>query len=201
MEIKTMRIFNYILFSAVIAGLLVFSGCSYGTRQIKLDYPTKTVDTPENPKYVFVLKFNDRRTEKAYVGTVKDILGNRTARLVPTSDVHDWFMTGLELELARAGYSVKVVDGISPRSRVPVISGDLLTVHTETVMNHVAEVSFLAKMKKRGEVLIDKRYTVKRKVSVDIGTPSSGFAKSLTVALEEAVNQLVADMDKQLGKK
>lgn len=195
-----MKLVKYIGILASIFSLLVINGCTYGTRQINLDYPSKAISTSGEVKDVFLLKFNDRRTEKGTVGTVKDILGNRTAKLVPTSDVLDWFMTGLELELARAGYNVKVVDGISPRSRVPVISGDLLTVHTETVLNHVAEVSFMVTMTKSGETLIDKRYSVRKNLSVDISTPSSGFARSLTAALEECVGQLIADMDAQLNE-
>lgn len=181
------------------------TGCAFGTRQAPLSYPpadqqmaapaaaTKTTT-------IVLKKFNDERTDKSVVGTVRNGFGMRTADVVASKDVSDWVTSAVGTELRANGY--RVVSAAAEDSRggsVVEVSGSVLNAFCDMYMSYTGQVSLLAKVKGRDGELIAKHYSGEGSAGLVMAATGESFAESLSLALRDALRQFMADLDGKLA--
>ncbi len=185
------------------------TGCAFGTRQAPLSYPPapagevrQTAPTVEASKNTTIVleKFNDERTDKSVVGTVRNGFGMRTADVVASKDVAEWVTSAVGTELRAHGYRVVGTaeqDGKS--SRVVEVSGSVLNAFCDMYMSYTGQVSLLAKVKGRDGELIAKHYSGEGSAGLVMAATGESFGESLALALRDALGKFMADLDGKLA--
>ena len=105
----------------------------------------------------------------------------------------EWLAGVIVTELEGRGYRVGPPGpGLDPA--IPVLDGDVLTVYCSAYLTYEGEVSFMARVEKGGEKLLDRRYTGTGGIGLNWAATSDSYGRSLALALSNAVNTLVADL-------
>lgn len=207
-----MKIRAHVVRLLVLSGFFsLITGCAFGTRRANLTYmpapgtrglgPTAAMAStaPTAPGAPLVLvQFADQRSDKRAIGEVRNGWGMRTADVVAETDVAEWVTQAVMTELEKTGYKIAKVN--TPTT-APVLTGDILTVYCTALFSYEGEVSFFARVKKDGEEILARRYTGKGSAGLNWAATSSGYADSLTLALANAIHELVADLNTVMVKK
>jgi uncharacterized lipoprotein YajG len=149
---------------------------------------------------IVLKKFNDERTDKSVVGTVRNGFGMRTADVVASKDVSDWVTSAVGTELRANGY--RVVSAAAEDNRggsVVEVSGSVLNAFCDMYMSYTGQVSLLAKVKGRDGELIAKHYSGEGSAGLVMAATGESFAESLSLALRDALRQFMADLDGKLA--
>ena len=192
------------LTSALFCAFLL-SGCAFGDRSVVLEYPpTATGNGPVQVAQaaerqlaagpmIVVDRFDDLRTDRRIIGEVRNAYGMRTANVMVENEVTEWLAGAIVTELEGHGYRV-VPPGPGVDPAIPVLDGDVLTVYCSAYLTYEGEVSFMARVEKGGEELLDRRYTGTGSIGLNWAATSDSYGRSLALALSNAVNTLVADL-------
>ena len=199
--------------NAIRSGCFLFvaaalAGCAFGTRQASLTYPPAAVeqaavsDAVTKKTTIVLNKFGDERTDKSIVGTVRNGFGMRTADVVPTTEVSDWVTKAVGTELRANGY--RVVSG-SPENvndpKVVAISGSVLNAFCDMYMSYTGQVSLLTKVRKGNNEVITKHYNGDGSAGLAVAATGEYFAESLSLAFQDALKQLMDDLESMLPEK
>ncbi len=194
--------------SALLATLLLvvpFSGCAFGNRDVTLTYPPNTKgsvsahSSPAEPlPTVMLIDFLDQRAEKAAVGAIHNGFGAHTADAITKTNVADWVMNAITLELQNAGFKVTRANSVPKYSGTSVITGEVLTVYCNMYTKYEGAVSFAVSVKYQGKELLHKTYD--GKVVYKSGSTKFGpqFAEALSQSLESAAKTFTAELTRDL---
>jgi hypothetical protein len=196
----------------LITTLLFVTGCAFGTRHATLNYPPREsagdvgiaeASTPAagSGNAVVVVPFVDHREDKEIIGHVRNGLGMKTAKVVADGDVARWVNQAVSMVLERAGYDVIMGQTQSESPAVFVLSGEIVTVYCDAYFTYKGEVSVFASVAKGDREVLKKRYVGKGSAGMNWGGTAESYGQSLSLALADALDGLVKDINSVLSEK
>lgn len=198
-------------FATVLVFLGFLTGCAFGTRNPTLIYPpapeggtaqannAAAQSAPKNV-HIILVPFDDQRSDKKVVGTVRNGFGMRTADVVPTNSVAEWVTQALKTELQNDGYAVDDARaGKSPNGESAVVSGEILKAFCDMYFSYSGEVSLLAKVNRNGKDILNKNYSGEGSAGAAIAATEKSYAQSLSLALAATLKKFVTDLNQTLS--
>ena len=162
-----MAIFRVVLCLVIVSSL---AACAFGDRDVVLSYPP---DTKSNDSLVgsaeaapivadagtklTVLLFDDLRADKSTVGEVRNGWGMKTADANTSSDVPEWVRNAITFEFKQAGFEVLSEMSADAENQI-VLDGQIVNAFCTALFSYEAKVSFIAKLIRDGETLLDTGY-------------------------------------------
>lgn len=192
----------FLKLSCLLLVLNFLSGCAFGERQATLVYPPETENgQPINqlqissPKKVQVIlgEFEDNRTDKTRVGTVRNGLGMETADVVTSNSVSGWVMDAVREELKNNGYTI--INSSDQSDTSVKISGEVLNVFCDMYLNYSGEVSIYMNVSKNEEKLFHKLYSGEGSAGIAMAGTGTSFSKSLSLALSSLLNDFIGELN------
>jgi hypothetical protein len=175
---------------------LLVSGCAFGTRRPYLDYQVTTPAKQANNISITVNPLSDERTwSKEKIGDVRNGYGMRCADIIPQNSVTEWIRAALVDELKNAGYNVVDSDAQN------VVSGEVTEVYCNAYMRYGGRVGFHLSLKKDGASVMDKKYEVEKSSGVAWASTAESFGNAMKFTLQDAMKQVITDVDGALGQK
>ncbi len=187
------------------------SGCAFGTRYVILSYPPESKMSggivadatayslpPVSEKTIAFVQFNDLRFDKSRIGNVQNTYGIDTADVVAENDVAEWINNAIIVELENAGYKVVKGEELDNTNSLPVLKGEILMVYVTAYFSYNAKVSLIAELELDNKVIMRKSYNSRGSVGLNWAMTSDSAGESLSLALADAVRQIVHDIDAQL---
>jgi hypothetical protein len=193
--------------AALLAALLLavpFTGCAFGNRDLNLTYPPNTrgaaaQSSPTEPlPTVILIDFLEQRTEKAAVGAIHNGFGAHTADAITKSNVADWVMNAVTLELQGAGFKVIRAHSVPKYSENSIITGEVLTVYCNMYTKYEGSVSFSVTVRYQGQELLHKTYDGKITYKSHSTKFGPQFAEALSQSLEGAAKAFTAELSRDL---
>ncbi len=190
----------------------LLGGCAFGARQASLRYPPQAesggtavaaaqaapATAAPTKAAVVVAAFTDTRKDKGQVGSVRNGFGMPTAQILTSDSVPQWVDSAVRTELTRGGY--RVVDGAAPATgAVSVLSGDITNVWADAYFSYNAEVDLALRLRRDDRELLAKTYIGQGSAGTNWGATAAAYSQSLSLALADALRQLMADVDKALS--
>jgi len=184
----------------LISGALMAS-CAFGERQASLAYPPASdedlISSAEAAPMsgggeVYIGNFDDVRSSKMIVGHVRNGFGMKTAEVVTQRDVPEWVREALVYELEESSY--QVMDGVAPAGRT-TISGEIVHVYCDAYFTYDGEVTLRMEAAKSGESVFQSTYTGNGSAGMNWAGTGDSYSQSLSMALQSALRQFVADLD------
>jgi hypothetical protein len=181
------------------------AGCAFGERQASLAYPPATdkalISSAEaaptsRGREMYIGIFGDVRPNKMIVGNMRNTLGWKTAEVVAQRDVPGWVREALAYELKASGY--QVMDGVAPEGGA-TISGEIVQVYVDSHLTYDGEVTLRMEFGKAGQSLIQRVYTGTGSAGLVVVGAGERFSRSLSIALQSALRQFIADLGQHLG--
>lgn len=182
-------------------------GCAFGDRMVTLSYPPQAEEgavsaahaatAPAQSRGQAVLApFADGRAKSDTIGDVRNAYGMHTADVLASNSVEEWVAKAVSMELEQAGFAITDASSSHETSGNAVISGEVSNVYTTAYFTYKAEVSFYGRVQKGRAILLDELYTG----AVDVGTnwaaTAESYGRSLSLALQKAARDFVADIKK-----
>ncbi|MEX2616997.1 MAG: hypothetical protein WD767_12955 [Alphaproteobacteria bacterium] len=192
---------------AFLAALSV-SACAFEDRQANLTYPPKpesggaAADAPAtataraDAPLVTIVRFDDQRAEKEIVGQVSHSFGVETADVVSSGNVSDWVTNGLKWELEKAGYRVNVVNAPASAASSLLVTGTVVLLHSSANIRTKGLVMLRARI---GNEKMDRSYEGHSVGAADFFATEEVFSRALSLALQDGLRKIVADIAKALG--
>lgn len=176
--------------------ILFISGCAWGDRMIRLSYTPVSSTQPKNNIVVKVNTFEDERIVKDAVGYSRNAYGMRCAKVIPENNVSEWVTNALKAELVNLGYTIS-----NQETTMNVINGDIFDVFCDTYLTYNGRIGIKVILEKSGEVAMERDYSVNKSGGMNWAATSTSFAKTLEMALQDTLRQVVIDINDQLLKK
>jgi hypothetical protein len=185
----------------VLASFLVLPACAFGNRNLVLTYPPKAdgatpaISAPVQPIAAVVLvDFLDQRAQKTAVGAIHNGFGAHTADAITNTNVADWVMSAITLELQKASFRVIRAHSVPLNPENSVVTGEVLTAYCNMYSKYEGDVSFTVSVKYRGKEILHKAYAGKvtyKGHGTDFG---SQFAEGLSQSLGTAAKEFTAEL-------
>lgn len=190
----------------ILAITLAIEGCAFGARNTTLQYPPQSEDgaistaqalaLPASHKVeISLAPFVDQRAEINIIGTVRNAWGMRTADVIAANNVSDWILDAMRTDLEIAGYTVTEVSEDSQTT----LTGDITNVFCDMYLSYEGNVSLYVKLSRNGEEVISKSYIGSGSAGVAFAGTAESFGQSLSLALSDALKQLITDLNKELA--
>ncbi|QDU68532.1 hypothetical protein [Engelhardtia mirabilis] len=181
------------LLPLLLLATLTSTGCLFGGRHVKLEYPAMAAVEPAEgvtagPK-ITIKSFVDARSRKV-IGEVRGPDSMPTDKVKSDGSVIKWVRAGLEAELAKAGLTPVA----KPGPGTPVLQGKLISAYCNALASYDAEVSFLASLERNGVRIFDRLYTGSASIPLDFGATEDPYAEALNAALGDALSKLIVDL-------
>ncbi len=172
------------------------SGCCFGNRRPLLTYSPVLAPQPKNSIALKITAFEDKRTIKDIVGSLRDVTsGFRFGKVIPQNSVTEWITDALKAELTNAGYS------ISDQENTPnVIEGEVFGVFCDAAFTYDGSIGIKVTLKRNDKVVLEKQYSAKKSRIGNYAMTGRAFAKTLEMTLQETLKQAVSDINKELLK-
>jgi len=184
---------NKIFCLLIIIGFI--SGCAWGDRRVILTYAPITTPQPKKNITLKVAEFDDKRTIKDTVGYSRNAYGMRCAKVIPENSVTTWVTNALKAELINAGYTVSN-EGSEPN----LIKGVVFDVFCDTYFTYDGRIGIAVTLLQEGKVVFDKTYSASKSGGVNWAATSKSYAKTLELTLQDALRQVIYDINKELVK-
>lgn len=170
--------------------VLLLSGCAFTGRKLMLNYSVALPLVQKNNIAIKVEKFKDERTwSKTKVGDVKNGYGMRCSEIIPQNDVCVWITDALKAELTNAGYTV---DSDMAANNT---EGSVLEVYTDAWMNYGGRIGLHVILKKDGEEVLTKDYSVQKNCGLNWAATTASYAKTLELTLQDVMKQIIPDIN------
>src|SRR5664280_1174397 len=190
----------------LLTSFLVLPACAFGNRNLVLIYPPKAdgvaqpvLSSPVEPLVAVVLvDFLDQRAEKTAVGAIHNGFGSHTADAITNTNVADWVMSAIALELQKARFRVIRAHSVPLDLENSVVTGEVLTAYCNMYRKYEGDVSFSVSVKYRGKEIFHKTYDGKvtyKGHGTDFG---SQFAEGLSQSLGVAAKEFTAEISRDL---
>ncbi len=188
--------------------LSMAAGCAFGNRHATLVYPPEEGTMDPGPgvaeaspapavtgEPIILLPFADERSQKKFIGEVRNGWGMHTADVVTEDNIANWVTEAIKIELGKAGYNVTKVEDLSSPSSSRVVAGEVLTVYCTALWSYEGEVSFYARVEEDGKEVFRRRYTGKGSAGLNWTAAARSYGNSLSLALADAIGSFVADLN------
>ncbi len=198
-----------IIFFIILLGI-ISTGCAFGTRHVTLSYPPQSenseqgvtnasavTSTSVSQKTIIFSEFRDLRYDKSRIGNVQNTYGMDTADVVAENLVDEWINSAIISELEDSGYRVVTEDEIDDINNQPVLRGEILKVYVTAYFSYDADVSLVAELELNDKVIHRGAYNGDGSVGLNWAMTEESAGESLTLALRDAVKQLVRDINAQ----
>jgi len=189
----------------VIFGLLAGS-CA--TRHVTLSYPpeadmksTTASDAiasnlePGLRRTIILFQFKDLRLDKSKIGEVQNSYGMKIGDVIAENNVTEWINNAITIGLEDAGYNVVKLEEISNTKSIPVLKGEILRVYVSAYFTYGALVSLIVKLEIDNKLITFKKYNGKGGVGFNWASTGDSFGESLSLALADAIRQIVLDIN------
>ena len=175
--------------------LVLLVGCAFGDRHVDLSYPAITVERAEslgNGRTVILGPFEDTR-EESIVGEVRNGFGMHTADVVAETPIEEWVREAIRYELESAGY--RVLDGAEGVD-APTLHGQIVTVYCTAMFSYEGDVSLFATLANGPTEIFSERFSGKGSAGTNWAATGSSYADSLSAALQDALGQLMRELER-----
>lgn len=187
-----MRTLNRIYSTSIIAALLVLiTGCAIATRPVLIYSPVTPVK-PRNNMAIQVKRFHDNRLNKSVIGHMRSGFGFKTFEVVTQTNVAEWATSALTSELSNAGYDVVAKDSSSE------LAGEIFGAYCDAYLSYEGLAEIKVSLKKDNKIILDKTYAG-RAQEINWAATGEGYASTLKSALQNAISQVVADVNRTLS--
>jgi hypothetical protein len=197
---------NKVTVLIVLSSILGITGCAFGTRHAELSYPPKAdnggkliasahaqASVSGEPREVIV-QVTDQRASRERVGNVRNGFGIDTANVVTDDDIRLWVESALTSELANAGYTI-VADGDRATGDDAIgLYAEILEVYCDVYMTYDADVSMEVTLTVKDQQPFQRSYEGDGSVGVNWGATGKSYAESLSLALQDAITRILADL-------
>ena len=180
----------------IIFVFIFVSGCAWGDRVIRLSYLPVSSPQPKNNIVVKVNNFEDKRTITDTVGYSRNAYGMRCAKVIPENSVSEWVTNALKAELINLGYTIS-----DEKTATNVINGVVFDVFCDTYFTYDGRIGIKVVLEKNGKITLVRNYSVNKTGGINWAATSTSFAKTLEMALQDTLRQVVNDINDQLLKK
>lgn len=190
----------------VVLGMVVLSGCAFGTRHAELSYPPEggeggglvaaaRADTGNVPGCCeVILAVSDRRTETRRIGNVRNGFGMDTADVVTGSDVTAWVAGAFRQELAEAGYTVVPPESDASSTGAIRLEAEIIKVHCDVIFSYEGDVWINVYLSRQDNAPIANSYHGSGSAGLNWAATSESYAESLARALRDAITQVMTDL-------
>ena len=188
------------------ASISSITGCAFGTRHAELYYPPSAIDgtsliasahpeasVAETPREV-IIQVTDHRDSRQRIGNVRNGFGMDTADVISKDDLNLWIKSALITELANAGYTVVADGSRATRDHAIDLNADILEVYCDVYISYDADVSLRVTLSGNDRQPFQKTYHGDGSAGVAWDLSAKGFAKSLSLALQDAIAKILVDM-------
>jgi len=166
-------------------GLLLMSGCAFGTKRPQFTYEPLTPQKPQNNISVMVDPFT---TPKIWSQEeVKDSNGMGYPDSVLKNNIPEWIKKALEAELKNLGYSV-VESGATN-----VIKGDVLETYYDMDMNFGGTVKII--VEKDGKVVLERSYSVTKNYESGFTATAESYERMIKMILQDTMKEALNDIN------
>jgi hypothetical protein len=145
---------------------------------------------------IVVVRFGDER-DGSPVGEVRNGFGMHTADVLADTDVAVWVSKAIAHDLAAAGYKVKWAGPATASERIQMY-GQVLTAYCRAFMTYEGEVSLRVQLIVEGRPVMNTRVVGRGGSGVNWAASADGYSESLSLALQSAVADLVAQLQATL---
>lgn len=192
------------LLLAVLIGATL-SGCAFTDRNVKLQYPpppesgaaqaaTPAVAARQDVRPIVVGAFTDPRPNRQKIGFVQNTYGMTTADVLAASDVAQWVREALVFELNQSGYSAALGDATqAPPDRL-VITGQIVDVEAKAYVTYNSQIVLATDVRRGNASLSRRNYVGQGGGGVNVAATEAGYARSVSLALQDALRKLIADL-------
>ncbi len=191
----------------LIAATVVLEGCAFGARNATLRYPpqaepsggpvARAATAPAGQKgQIALAAFSDARTDKKLVGAVRNGFGMRTAEVVSADSVPTWVTGALKTELTASGY--QVTDKVDESGAGTSLGGDVTLVWCDAYFTYSGEVALSIRLRRDGRDVLSRSYTGQGSAGMNWAATAEAYGQTLSIALADALRQLMPDLDKAL---
>lgn len=174
--------------------IFLVSGCCWGNRRPLLTYSPVLAPQPKNNIALKITTFEDKRTIKDIVGSLRDVTsGIRCGKVIPQNSVTEWITDALKAELTNAGYTIS-----NQESTLDVISGEVFSVFCDAAFTYDGSIGIKVMLKRNDKVVLEKQYSAKKSRVGNYAMTGRAFAKTLEMTLQDTLKQVVNDLNKEL---
>jgi len=184
-------------------------GCAFGTRHVTLSYPPESnmgepsvayaITSQAGPeKTITFFQFKDLRFDKSRIGNVQNTYGMDTADIIAENDVAEWINNAIIMELEGAGYKVVKGGENNNTEGVLVLRGEILIVYVTAYFSYGANVSLIAELELYKKIIMRESYNRRGSVGLNIAMTADSAGESLSLALADAVRQMVQGINAQM---
>lgn len=190
----------------LLSSILGITGCAFGTRNAELSYPPKTADgaslissahakagVPGESREV-VVQVTDQRVSRERIGNVRNGFGMDTANVVTKDDIRLWVESALTSELANAGYTIVADGGPATSDDAIALYTEILEVYCDVYMTYDADISMSVTLTAKDQQPFQRSYEGDGSVGVNWGATGKSYAESLSLALQDAITKILADV-------
>lgn len=189
-----------------------------GVQEVTLHYPPKPASAetgesaeaamapaalPATAPVIAIVRFQDMRADREVLGYMRNTFGMRTANVVAATNVSAWVTDALKWELEQAGYRVTVLNNsraAQPAGAVATVSGEIVRLNADDYFFNEGEVILRTKVAKNGKRVLDHQYTGNAGGRFKYEATGGDFAGTLSQALHNGLQDMVADIIEEAGK-
>jgi hypothetical protein len=191
---------------AILILLASITGCAFGTRHAELSYPPSASDgvsliasahqeaSVAGKSREVVVQVSDQRDSRERIGNVRNGFGMDTADVITNDDLNLWVKRALISELANAGYTIVADGGRATGDDAIALDAEILEVYCDVYISFDADVSMRVTLSGKDIQPLPRTYEGDGSVGVAWDLTAKGFAESLSLALQDAISKILADM-------
>ena len=196
---------------------LSLGGCAAGVgeQQVNLQYPPRpdagatgkpaeaAMPATGAAPVIALVRFRDVRAEKAVLGVVRNTAGMRTDNVTTPTDISAWVSDALKWELEQAGYRVTLLNNnraAQGAGAAATVSGTIVHMSADDYFFNEGEVILRTAIATTGGKTVNGQYTGTAGGRFKYTATATDFADTLSLALHDALQDMVADITRNVGK-
>lgn len=186
--------------------VLILAGCS-GQTPVQLSYAGTPADAQTavaqpagGAKKLYLVPFNDKRPEKEDIGDLYNAYGMKLRDVVLTNDAGETVTEAVRQEFEQVGYQVVMASPGDQPTDGPVLSGDVIGLDCCTASfgtGMTSKLSLDANVSESGAEKLDRIYVGEGSKQALLFFGQSDYQAAMSTALQNAVQQLVTDVNGQ----
>jgi len=180
-------------FSTIVISIFFLTGCAVFNAKPSLQYSTIVLKSNLVSGSAYVNDFKDSRPDKGtgIIGEISNGYGIKCGEVKEPSDITAWVTNALKSELKNAGYET------AESSKNMIINGEILSLCASSCYTYQATIYLKISVEKNSAVVLDKTYKGdSNKLDILQFSYKKGIEEALTASLQQAIGQLIEDINK-----